>query len=130
MHTTTTDYISTATEMGNGNKKFSSYSVSADELNKHHSSKFINNKDVAKWSSDEVQHWIKHQCKKFELKKATAEKFAMNGMTNIITIVFMIIVYLGQALVLLTKHDFLRRSPDGGEILYYALQRLISEYLP
>ena len=40
----------------------------------------------------------------------------------------MINVYLGQALALLTKHDFLRRSPDGGEILYYALQRLISSY--
>lgn len=32
---------------------------------------------------------------------------------------------LGQALILLTKHDFLRRSPDGGEVLYYALRRLI-----
>jgi hypothetical protein len=31
----------------------------------------------------------------------------------------------GQALVLLTKTDFLRRSPEGGEVLYYALQRLI-----
>jgi hypothetical protein len=36
--------------------------------------------------------------------------------------------YLGQALVLLTKHDFLRRTPDGGEILYYALRRLISMF--
>lgn len=36
--------------------------------------------------------------------------------------------FLGQALVLLTKHDFLRRSPDGGEILYYALQKLISKF--
>lgn len=28
--------------------------------------------------------------------------------------------------MLLTKHDFIRRSPQGGEILFYALQRLIS----
>lgn len=41
----------------------------------------------------------------------------------------LIFFYLGQALVLLTKHDFLRRSPDGGEILYYALQRLISKFI-
>jgi hypothetical protein len=40
----------------------------------------------------------------------------------------MLIVCLGQALALLTKQDFLRRSPDGGEVLYYALQRLISSY--
>jgi len=46
-----------------------------------------------------------------------------------IIIFCVVILCLGQALVLLTKHDFLRRSPDGGEILYYALQRLISSYL-
>ena len=36
--------------------------------------------------------------------------------------------HLGQAFILLSKHDFLRRVPDGGEILYYALQRLISKF--
>jgi hypothetical protein len=67
--------------MGNGNKKLPLNSFSADNLPKY-SSKSINNKDVAKWSSHDVQHWIKQQCKKFELKKATVEKFEMNGRKN------------------------------------------------
>lgn len=52
-----------------------------------HSSQVNPQKDVAKWSSDEVQHWIKHQCRKFELKKATAEKFEMNGRKTTIGII-------------------------------------------
>jgi hypothetical protein len=71
--------------MGNGNKKLSSHSFSADNL-PDQSLKSTANKDVAKWSSTDVQHWIKKQCKKFELKKITAEKFEMNGRKNIIKI--------------------------------------------
>ncbi len=123
-HATTA--TSTATAMGNVNKKNVSNSLSVGDLHKH-SAKITDNKDVAKWSSTEVHYWIKEQCKRFELKKATIEKFQMNGDRNWMIIIFcVIIIYLGQALVLLSKHDFLRRSPDGGEILYYALQRLIS----
>ena len=77
-HTTTSASTANATEMGNGNKKLPSGSFSADDLSKH-SSKSINSKDVAKWSSSDVQHWVKQECKKFELKKATVEKFEMNG---------------------------------------------------
>ena len=76
-HKATTTSTSTATAMGNGNKKHISNSFSADNLSKHFSEHI--DKGVSKWSSAEVQHWIKQQCKKFELKKLTAEKFAMNG---------------------------------------------------
>ncbi|CAF0871748.1 unnamed protein product [Adineta steineri] len=106
---TTTTSTPNATAMGNGNKKGMATSFSAGDIDRH-GSKLLDNKDVTKWTSVEVQHWIKEQCRNYELKKATAEKFEMNG----------------QALALLTKHDFLRRSPDGGEILYYSLQRLIN----
>lgn len=77
-HTTTTTSLSHVTEMGNSSKKFTSHSFSANDL-PNHSSKSIHNKDVAKWSSADVQRWIKKQCKRYELKKATAEKFEMNG---------------------------------------------------
>jgi hypothetical protein len=83
--------------------------------------------DVTNWSSTDVQRWIEEQCQKFELKRATIEKFQMNGMIHHIVTKYSPF-YLGQGLVLLTKHDFIRRSPDGGEILYYALQRLISKF--
>ncbi|CAF4184912.1 unnamed protein product, partial [Adineta steineri] len=95
--------------MENGNNKPSLIKSSSLD-NVQHQLSNLNDKDVTKWSSTEVQRWVEDQCRKFELTKATTEKFQMNG----------------QALVLLTKHDFLRRSPDGGEILYYALQRLIN----
>ncbi|UJR33229.1 hypothetical protein I4U23_020684 [Adineta vaga] len=107
--TTTTTSTPNAIAMGNGNKKGIANSLSVGDIDKH-PSKSVDKKDVTKWSSIEVHQWIKEQCKRFELRKATVEKFEMNG----------------QALALLTKHDFLRRSPDGGEILYYALQKLIN----
>ncbi|UJR13956.1 hypothetical protein I4U23_000959 [Adineta vaga] len=94
--------------MENDSKSAVVRSSSADNISKQLPK--LPNKDVTKWSSTDVQHWVEDQCRKFELTRATSEKFQMNG----------------QALVLLTKHDFLRRSPDGGEILYYALQRLIN----
>jgi len=72
--------------MGNGNKKFTPQSSSADDLTKY-SLKSTNNKDVAKWSSQDVQHWIKGQCKIYELKKIAVEKFEMNGKKNIIKII-------------------------------------------
>ncbi len=74
--------------MGNGNKKFASNSFSPDGIPKD-SLKVTNNKDVAKWSSAEVQRWIKEQCTIFELKKATAEKFKLNGkMSTMINIFY------------------------------------------
>ena len=39
----------------------------------------LNERTVTQWSSAEVKHWIEEQCQKFELKKATTEKFQMNG---------------------------------------------------
>ena len=126
-HKTTITSTSTTTAMGNGNKKPTSNSFSADNLSKH-SLRNID-KHVSKWSSTEVQHWIKQQCKKFELKKITAEKFEMNGRLDEINVIcfslFVVTVCLGQALVLLSKNDFVRRASDGGEVLYYALQQLI-----
>ncbi|CAF1108606.1 unnamed protein product, partial [Didymodactylos carnosus] len=81
--------------------------------NGHHSSStedMSQGKDVENWSSHDVKRWIKVQCKKFELKKIISEKFEMNG----------------RGLSLLSKHDFIRRAPEGGEVLYYALQKLIN----
>ena len=86
MRQTTINASTTATEksMGNGNRKSAVTSLSSDEARKH-SDRFINSAEVPKWTSTDVQHWIKHQCKKFELKKATAEKFELNGKTTSIT---------------------------------------------
>lgn len=39
----------------------------------------FNEKNITEWSSAEVKHWIEEQCRKFELKRATTEKFQMNG---------------------------------------------------
>jgi hypothetical protein len=47
----------------------------------------INDKDATKWSSAEVQKWVEEQCQKFELKKATTEKFQMNGTIDDVFIV-------------------------------------------
>ena len=85
-HTTTITSTSTASAMGNGNKKFTSSSFSADDLQKH-SSKVTNNRDVAKWSSSDVNNWVKQQCKIFELKKITVEKFAMNGRNDKVALI-------------------------------------------
>jgi glutamyl/glutaminyl-tRNA synthetase len=82
-HATTATSTSTATAMGNVNKKNVSNSLSVGDLHKH-SAKITDNKDVAKWSSTEVHNWIKEQCKRFDLKKATVEKFQMNGEINMI----------------------------------------------
>lgn len=72
----------TAKKMGSGNRKTGVISsLSTDDTGKV-SEKFINSKEVSKWTSTDVQHWIKQQSKKFELKKATAEKFEMNGKQN------------------------------------------------
>jgi hypothetical protein len=117
--------------MDNDNTVSATDSPSADNLEQKPLN--ILDKDVTKWSSAEVQQWVEEQCEKFELKKAITEKFQLNGTIHILlkscAVYFIehLHFYLGQALVLLTKHDFLRRSPDGGEILYYALQRLISK---
>ena len=78
---TTNASSSDATEMGNRQKKLPTGSFSADDLAKN-TSQSSANKDVAKWTSHDVQHWVKQQSKKFELKKATAEKFEMNGREN------------------------------------------------
>jgi thiol:disulfide interchange protein len=123
----TTTHHSVATVMENGTKTALVKSSSADNV--PHQLSEINTKDVTKWSSTDVQHWIEDQCRKFELTKATTAKFQMNGRVDTMQterLAQLCLFLLGQALVLLTKHDFLRRSPDGGEVLYYALQRLIS----
>lgn len=83
--TTTTDSSSTATAMGNGNKKMTANSFSADDLHKFTSR--APNKPVSSWTSSEVQNWIKEQCKNFEFKKNTADKFEMNGMSDTIYII-------------------------------------------
>ena len=57
----------------------------ADDSNKQFVD--LTNKDVTQWSSAEVKHWVEEQCQKFELKKATSEKFQMNGMMNIYYII-------------------------------------------
>jgi len=44
----------------------------------------VSNKDVTEWSSIELQHWIEEQCQKFVLKKATTEKFQLNGTIRIL----------------------------------------------
>lgn len=80
-HATTTTFATHATAMGNSNKKFVSHSFSATDFS-NHSLKSLN-KDVSKWSSTDVQNWIKKECKKYELKKSTVEKFQMNGKKNI-----------------------------------------------
>ena len=78
----TTTSTPNATAMGNGNKKGIANSLSVGDIDKN-APKSVDRKDVNKWSSIEVQHWIKDQCKKFELRKATAEKFEMNGKIDI-----------------------------------------------
>lgn len=45
----------------------------------------LDEKNVTEWSSAEVKHWIEEQCQKFELKKATTEKFEMNGKRSSLT---------------------------------------------
>jgi hypothetical protein len=122
----------TVVNNNNGNKTPQSNSSSPDSLHMH--SLNVDGGEVTRWSSNDVKNWVEQQCQQFELKKATSEEFQMNGMIDNIGLICLLFdwtfdFYLGQALVLLTKHDFLRRSPDGGEILYYALQRLISELL-
>jgi hypothetical protein len=96
-HTTTTTSASHARVMGNGNKKFKSQSPIVNDLSKH-SLQSTNNKDVAKWSSDDVQDWIKRQCKIYELKKTVVAKFEMNGKKSIIKN-HMIIVFLWSLFV-------------------------------
>ena len=125
----TTLSVDVATD--SSNEEFATNSSSVNNVQQTASN--LKDNDVTKWSSTDVQHWIEEQCQKFELKKTTAEKFQMNGKIfplkrqhlTIYTFTF----YLGQALVLLTKNDFVRRSPDGGEIFYYALRRLIGKFL-
>jgi len=75
---TTTTGESSASAMGNGHKKTAVNSFSADDLAKH-AARNSNNHDVANWSSREVQNWVKQQCKKYDLKKTTLDKFEMNG---------------------------------------------------
>ena len=54
-----------------------SNSPSRENLEKSNTSS--ESKDVTKWSSVDVQQWVEAQSQKYELKKATSEKFQMNG---------------------------------------------------
>jgi glutamyl/glutaminyl-tRNA synthetase len=66
--------------MDDDNTASATNSFSAD--NSQEQSADLNSKDVTQWSSAEVQHWVEEQCQKFELKKATTEKFQMNGIID------------------------------------------------
>lgn len=78
--TTTTASPSVASVMDDDNTASATNSFSAD--NSQEQSADLNSKDVTQWSSAEVQHWVEEQCQKFELKKATTEKFQMNGIID------------------------------------------------
>lgn len=73
---------SVALVMNNDNTASVNNSSNGDNLQQQ-SASFID-KDVTKWSSNEVYQWVEEQCQKFELKKATTEKFQMNGTTCIL----------------------------------------------
>jgi hypothetical protein len=75
--TTTTTSPSIAEGIDNHDSGFATNVISSDNLQLPSSN--LNDKDVTKWSSVDVQRWIDEQCKKFELKKATTEKFQLNG---------------------------------------------------
>lgn len=75
--TTGSQQYCVATLMENANKTSLVKSSSADNV--PHQLTEINTKDVTKWSSTDVQRWVEDQCRKFELTKATSEKFQMNG---------------------------------------------------
>ena len=75
--TTTTTSPSIAEGMNNHDNGFATNVISSD--NSQLLSSNLNDKDVTKWSSVDVQRWIDEQCKTFELKRATTEKFQMNG---------------------------------------------------
>jgi hypothetical protein len=80
--TTTNTSPSIISVMDNDNTVSATNSTSVEDLQEQ--SLNLNKKDVTKWSSVEVQHWIEEQCQKFELKKATTEKFQLNGTVHII----------------------------------------------
>lgn len=69
----------TETKMGNGHKKPLETSVSAHEIHRRTGRPIKTSIDVSKWTSNEVQNWIKEQCRVFELKRNTVDKFEMNG---------------------------------------------------
>ncbi|CAF3871882.1 unnamed protein product, partial [Rotaria magnacalcarata] len=76
--TITTTTASPVAEVMNDNSRISAIdSSSIDTIQQ--SLSHIRDKDVPKWSSIDVQQWIEEQCQQFELKKATKEKFQMNG---------------------------------------------------
>jgi glutamyl/glutaminyl-tRNA synthetase len=80
--TTTITSPSVALVMDNDNTVSATDSSPADNLEQQ----IVNvlDKDTTKWSSAEVQQWIEEQCEKFELKKAIAEKFQLNGTIHIV----------------------------------------------
>jgi len=89
--TTTNTLRCVATVMENGYRASLIKSLSADNLQRHSAN--LNDKDVTKWTSSDVQYWLEEQCRKFELKKATTEKFQMNGTINNIVTIELIIYY-------------------------------------
>lgn len=75
---TATTATPSVSEVMNDSNRPSATSFSTAENTQESSSDF-KDKDVTKWTSIEVQTWVEEQCKQFELKKATTEKFQMNG---------------------------------------------------
>lgn len=84
--TTASNTSSSNVAMNNSNKPLTVNPSFVDNMEPSSSNPI--DKDITKWSSTDVQHWIEEQCQKFELKKATSEKFQMNG-TLILIIFFM-----------------------------------------
>ena len=65
--------------MINENVDDSLASTSANDESNEKRMSTVETTDVTKWSSADVLRWIEEQSQKFELKKATTEKFQMNG---------------------------------------------------
>ncbi|CAL1541853.1 unnamed protein product [Lymnaea stagnalis] len=59
------------------------------------------------WTAPEVKAWLKFCVEEFSLSPICVDKFDMNG----------------KALCLLTRKDFMERSPHAGDVLYNAFQR-------
>ncbi|XP_046335465.1 transcription factor ETV6-like isoform X1 [Haliotis rufescens] len=64
------------------------------------------------WTKNEVRVWLEWCAGEFSIEPVAPDKFDMNG----------------KALGLLTRADFMERDPTSGDLLFNALQRLISKH--
>ncbi|KAK7099185.1 ets DNA-binding protein pokkuri-like isoform X2 [Littorina saxatilis] len=62
------------------------------------------------WTKEHVRAWLEFCSDDFSIEHIRPDKFDMNG----------------KALCLLTRKDFMERDPSSGDLLYNALQRLLS----